>query len=169
LAQHLSRLIPGTQINIEIQILVYAGAGLGTALGLTAAGGFGQRRRYLVAAPMGILGYGLGWLVQVLPYKGAEPLTGLVAVAVAILTLGLGLPSHHLFHAIIAAVGCAAVFASLTALNIYSAHWHLFSSSSAFQLSDGIAFFSTLGAALGFWLSISYYLIVPFLRFLGWR
>lgn len=176
LSQKLSGLVPGTQITIETQILLFAGAGLGTALGLTVAGGFGQRRRYLVAALMGVLGYGLGWLAwQALPNRGAEPLIGLVAVAVAILTLGLGLPSHHLFHSIIATVGCATIFASLATFNIYPANlWYLFSGFTTlapnwYQLSGVIAFFSTLGAALSLWLGISYYLFIPLLRFLGWR
>lgn len=176
ISQQLSSLVPGTQITIETQIILFAGAGLGTALGITVAGGFGQRRRYLVAALIGGLGYGLGWLaLQVLPDGGAEPMIGSVAVAVAILTLGLGLPSHHLFHSVIAAVGCATVFASLATFNIYPVNlWHSFSSSTTFtpgwyQLLDVIAFFSTLGAALSLYLGISYYLLIPLLRFLGWR
>lgn len=176
LSQQLARLVPGTQIVIGTQILLFAVAGLGTALGLTAAGGFGQRRRYLVAAPMGVLGYGLGWVIwQVLPNQGAEALMGFVAFAVALLTLGLGLPSHHLFHTVVAGVGCATVFASLTTFNLYPATLlELFTSSTTStpgwaQLSAEIAFFSALGATLGFWLSISYYLLVPFVRFLGWR
>jgi hypothetical protein len=34
---------------------------------------------------------------------------------------------------------------------------------------DSVAFFGLWGVTLGFWLGVSYYLLVPVLRWLGWR
>lgn len=174
LSQQLLYLVPDTRISVGPEILLFATAGLGTAWGLTVAGGFGQRRRYLVATPMGILAYGLGWLVwQVFPHKGVEALMGLITVAVALLTLGLGLPSHHLVHTVVASVGSATVFAGLATFSLYPpAVGYLFSDSTPHgwsRLWAGIAFFDTLGITLGFWLGVSYYALVPLLRCLGWR
>ena len=175
ISQQLPRLVPDTQIAVGSGILLFAAAGLGTAWGLTAAGGVGQQRRYLVAALMGLLGYGLGWLVwqAATPYPGIEGVAVLIAVAVALLTLGLGLPSHHLVHTVVASAGCTTVFAGLATFNLYpTALWNLFSISATpswLELWAGIAFFGFLSVTVGFWLGVSYYLFVPFLRFLGWR
>ena len=172
LSQQLLRLVPGTQIAIGSEILLFAAAGLGTAWGLTVAGGFGQRRRYLVAALMGLLSYGLGWLVwqAAIPYSGVEGMVGLIAVAVALLTLGLGLPSHYLVHAVVACAGTTTVLASLVSLNLLSVPlFHFNYQPSWLELWVCIAFFSFVSIALSFWLGISYYLVVPFLRLLGWR
>jgi len=168
--QELHGLVPDTQIAVgsEQILLLFAAAGLGTALGLTAAGGFGQRRRFLVAALMGLLGYGLGWLVWLaaIPYSGVERITGFIPVGVAILTLGLGLPSHQLVHAIVASAGTTIIFTSLVSLNFVSAaSFHLYSH----KLLEFVAFFGFVSLALSFWLGVSYYLVVPCLRFLGWR
>jgi len=170
-SQYLPGLVPHSQIALGSEMLVFAAAGLGTALGLTAAGGFGQRRRYLVAALMGLVGYGLGWLVWLAaPYTGVAGMAGLIAVAVALLTLGLGLPSYYLVHAVVAGAGTTTVFASLVSLKIFSAAlFHLYPQASWLELLVCIAFFGFVSVTLSFWLGVSYYLVVPFLRFLGWR
>lgn len=174
LSQQLTFLLGNTQISVAADILLFAVVGMGTAWGLTAAGGFGQRRRYLIAALMGLFGYSLSWLVwQLLTWHTkAAGIAGLIAIAVGFLTLGLGLPSHYLVHSGVASVGCAAVFLILTSLDLYPpGFWHfpIAASPSWLDLAAAIAFFATLGMILGFWLGISFYIIVPLLRFLGWR
>lgn len=172
LSQQLPRLFPDTQIAVGSEILIFTAAGLGTAWGLTAAGGFGQRRRYLVAALMGLLGYGLAWLAwrAATPYSGLESVMGLIVIAVALLTLGLGLPSHYLVHAVIASAGTTTLFAGMVSLNLFPAPlFHLEPQPSWLELWVYIAFFDFVSIALSFWLGVSYYLVVPFLRFLGWR
>lgn len=169
--QQSSRLVLDTQITVGSEILIFMFAGLGTAWGLTAAGGFGQRRRYLVAVLMGLLGYGLGWLVlRVMPYGGIESAMGLIVVAVALITLGLGLPSHYWVHAVIASAGTTTVFASMVSLNLFPIPlFHLEPQPSWLELGIYTTFFCFVSIALSFWLGVSYYLVVPFLRFLGWR
>lgn len=171
LSQQLPRLVPETQIAVGSEILIFTSAGLGTAWGLTAAGGFGQRRRYLVAALMGLLGYGLGWLVwrAAMPYGGVESVMGLIVVAVALITLGLGLPSHYLVHAVIASAGTTTLFASMVSLNLFPTPLFHLPQLNWLEFWVYIAFFGFVGVALSFWLGVSYYLVVPCLRFLGWH
>lgn len=161
-------------LAVEADILLFAVVGMGTAWGLTAAGGFGQRRRYLIAALMGLFGYSLSWLIWqlILGNTGDAGIAVSIAIAVAFLTLGLGLPSHYLVHSAVAAGGCAGVFLLLNSLNIYPpGFWHfpIITSPTWLDLATAIAFFATLSMVLGFSLGISYYIVVPLLRFLGWR
>lgn len=161
--------------EVGAQILLFAAAGWGTAWGLTEAGGFGQRKRRLVAGLMGVFGYGLGWLVWQAATPQASPLLpllGFLAVAVGPLTLGLGLPSHQLVHAFVAAGGTAGFFVSLAALALppdFLLHLFSFSQPSKQIFLNCLGFFSLLGVTIAFWLGVSYYLVVPFLRWLGWR
>ncbi|MBW4637981.1 MAG: serine/threonine protein kinase [Gloeocapsa sp. UFS-A4-WI-NPMV-4B04] len=172
-AQQLPYLFPNTQITVGSEIMMFTAAGLGTAWGLTAAGGFGQRRRYLVAALMGLLGYGLSWLVwrlAMLYSDGLEPGIGLIGVAVTLLTLGIGLPSHYLVHAVVASAGTSILFAGMVNLNLFSTPvFQIIQQPGWFDLWHYIAFFDFVSIAVSFWLGVSYYLIVPCLRFLGWR
>lgn len=164
-------LVPDPQI-VGAEIFIFSAAGLGTAWGLTAAGGFGQRRRYLVAVLMGLLGYGLGWLVwrAAMPYGGVEPVIGLTVVAVALLTLGLGVPSHYLVHAVVTSAGTTTLVASMVSLKLFQTPlFHLELQPSWLELWVYVAFFCFVSIAISFWLGVSYYLVVPFLRFLGWR
>lgn len=157
------------------EIIVFALAGLGTALGITMGGGFCQEYRPLVAGIMGFLGYGIGGVVwQVLVSQAATPiLPGMSsAIAVFILALGLGLPTHEIVHALVAAMGTGLVFAGLVWLNSSLLEAIInFSLSQAdlFELIVGASFFCLLGIVIGFWLGVSYYLLVPVLRWLGWR
>ncbi|MBR8837960.1 MAG: serine/threonine protein kinase [Stigonema ocellatum SAG 48.90 = DSM 106950] len=175
LTQFLSRQLPSIFLNTQTlsgsEMLLFVGAGLGTAWGLTVAGGFGQRRRFLVASLMGIIAYGFGWLVLQLatPQDAADRLVAMILAAVSLLTLGLGLRSHHIVHAVIAAFGTAIVFAGLTVLGFPIDVFDFLTSPSWNDLYLPIAFFGFMGVFLSFWLGVSYYLIVPGLRFLGWR
>ncbi|MBW4547732.1 MAG: serine/threonine protein kinase [Symplocastrum torsivum CPER-KK1] len=176
LSLQLPQFLPNIQVTAWQELLLFAIAGLGTAAGLTLAGGFGQQRRPIVAGLMGILGYGIGWLIwqAAVPFAPVERLLGLItAVAVAPLVLGLGLPSHYLVHAIVAAAGTGTVLGGLVWLRFLPADFlvNLFSHADASlaNLINSLAFFCLWAALLGFWLGVSYYLLVPVLRWLGWR
>jgi len=176
LALQIPLIFPGVEITSWREMLLFAIAGWGTAWGLTLAGGFGQQRRPLVAGVTGILGYSIGWLIwqASVSYAPATRLLGLItAVAVSPLVLGLGLPSHYLVHSLVAAFGTGIIFRGLVSLNFLplSVLINIFSRSNASWLAfiESIAFFCLLGVTVGFWLGVSYYLIVPVLRKLGWR
>ncbi|MEQ9357303.1 MAG: serine/threonine-protein kinase [Coleofasciculus chthonoplastes F2-STO-03] len=188
-------IIPEIQIIPWRELLMFACAGMGTAWGLTEAGGFGQQKRRIIAGITGVFGYSVGWFIwqasisslprerlaglwehwQVsLSYAIADRLLGLVtAVAVIPLVLGLGLPSHYLVHAAVAAAGTGMLFSGLVRLNILPlevlVHIFSFSDGGWLDFINTISFFSLLGITLGFWLGVSYYLLVPVLRWLGWR
>ncbi|MBE9129055.1 MULTISPECIES: serine/threonine protein kinase [unclassified Coleofasciculus] len=195
LSLHWSQILPEIPIVVWRELLLFACAGLGTAWGLTEAGGFGQKKRRLIAGITGILGYSLGWFIwQVsvssvpavglkglwlvwkasVSYKTADGLLAMVtAVTVAFMVLGLGLPSHYLVHGLVAAAGTSAVFGGLVWLQVLPPDdlVHIFSFSTA-TVSDfiySVAFFGLLGVTVGFWLGVSYYLLVPVLRWFGWR
>lgn len=110
-----------TQIALGSEIILFAAAGLATAWGLTVAGSFGQRRRYFVAPLTGFVGYGLGWLVWLAatPYNSFWGMAGLIAGAVTVLTLGLGLRNSYLIHAVFASVGTTILFAILLSFNLF--------------------------------------------------
>lgn len=176
LAYHIPFILPGVEITAWRESLLFAIAGWGTAWGLTLAGGFGQQRRPIIAAVTGTFGYSIAWLIwqtSVATAPASRLLGVMTAVAVVPLVLGLGLPSHYLVHAIIAALGTGAIFSSLVSLNFIPASTlvTLFSRSDAslLLLIESIAFFGLIGISLGFCLGVSYYLIVPVLRWLGWR
>lgn len=179
LAPQLPLFLPHLQKTVWQEILVFAVTGLVTAWGLTLAGGFGQTRRPWVAGLMGIFGYSTGWLIwQALMTPSPHPLPArvlawVIGVAVAPLVLGLGLPSHYLVHALVAAIGTGTVFGGLTWLNILPIQVlvSIFSGSnvSLSAFIDSAAFFCLLGVTLGFWLGVSYYILVPILRWFGWR
>ena len=152
------------------EIVLFAASGLGTAWGITLAGGFSQRRRFLIASLMAIIGYGGGWfLLQLIAPQQAEGWVGLILFAMSLLTLGLGLRSHQIIHAIMTAFGTAIIFAGLINLGLSPT---ILNSSGPFDLSQlwlKIGFFSMLGIFTSFWLGISNYLVVPALKLLGWR
>ncbi|MGB3656183.1 MAG: protein kinase [Rivularia sp. (in: cyanobacteria)] len=152
------------------EIVLFAASGLGTAWGITLAGGFNQKRRFLIASLMGIIGYGGGWFIlQLIAPQQGEAWVGLILFAISLLTLGLGLRSHQIIHAIMTAFGTAIIFAGLINLGLSPS---ILNSSTPFDLSQlwlKIAFFSMLSIFMSFWLGISNYLIVPALKLLGWR
>ncbi|WP_327331244.1 serine/threonine-protein kinase [Calothrix rhizosoleniae] len=163
--QTIPSLATGTQTFLGSEMILFMSAGLGTAWGLTTAGVFGQRRRYLVASLMGITGYGLGYFVgQLMQIEyGEAGILGGILVAISLLTLGLGLPSHYIVHAIIAAYGTAITLSLGISLNlpVVPLQWG--------NLWGDFIFFGLVGISISFWLAVSYYLIVPILRLIGWR
>lgn len=176
LSVQLPLVFPDLQITVGPELLLFALAGLGTGWGLTLAGGFGQKRRPIVAGIMGTLGYSVGWLVWQAAVSNAP--TGRLfalttAVAAVPLVLGLGLPSHYLVHALVAAAGTGVVLGGLVALNVLPASIvvNLLAHTDASWLDfvGSIALFCLWGVTLGLWLGVSYYLLVPVLRWLGWR
>ncbi|ARV59186.1 serine/threonine protein kinase [Nostocales cyanobacterium HT-58-2] len=171
LSHQLPALVLKTPDLPGLELLLFLGAGLGTAWGLTVAGGFGQKRRFFVTSFMGIISYGFGWLVLqfITPQQGGEALVGLILAAVSLLTLSLGLRSHHIVHAIIAGFGTAVVFAGLIFLGFPTNIFDFFRLPNWNEIWLPATFFGFVGVFLSFWLGVSYYLIVPGLRLLGWR
>nr|WP_208492109.1 serine/threonine-protein kinase [aff. Roholtiella sp. LEGE 12411] len=167
----LNQLVPNTQPVLGADILVFLAAGVGTAWGLTMSGCFGQRRRFLVASLMAMISYGFGWLVLQLitPKDSGEGLVAFILVAVCLLTLSLGLRSHHIVYAVIASFGTAIAFAILILLKLTPPIWHFSSQPGWSELWLPLAFFGFVGVFMSFWLGASYYFIVPGLRLLGWR
>ncbi|QLE59567.1 serine/threonine protein kinase [Nostoc sp. TCL26-01] len=172
ISTQLAELVPNTPSGFGAEILVFAFAGLGTAWGLTMSGSFAQRRRFLVASFMGMISYVFGWLfLQVMTTAIApdEALVGATAIAVFLLSLSMGFRSHHIVYAIMGGFGSAIALAVLLILGfpptiIPSSSPHPWS-----ELSLPIVFFASTGILMSFWLAVTYYLIVPTLRFLGWR
>jgi hypothetical protein len=167
--------------TIEPVLLLFAFAGLGTALGLTESGSFGQLRRYWCAGIIGSLGYLLGWMNLQAILDGGTALDGMMgfsAIAIAAVALGLGLPKYHLLHASLAAMGTAALMAGLLdQLPISKAFVADFLAvSTRFSGSAGwqefwviILFFGFLGCAGSFCLGMIHHIFIPFLRCLGFR
>lgn len=171
LGSQLNQLVPNTQPHFGADILVFVAAGWGTAWGLTVSGCFGQRRRFLVASLMGIVSYGFGWFILQLitPKDSGEGLVAMILVAVSLLTLSLGLRSHHIVYAVFAAFGSAIAYAVLILLKLAPAIFQLSSQPGWSELYKPLIFFGSVGFFVSFWLGVSYYLIVPGLRLLGWR
>lgn len=167
----LNQLVPNTQPVFGADILVFVAAGWGTAWGLTVSGCFGQRRRFLVASLMGMISYGFGWLILQLitPKDSGEGLVAVILVAVCLLTLSLGLRSHHIVYAVFAAFGSAIAYAVLILLRLAPPIFQFSSQPAWSELYLALTFFGCVGLLISFWLGVSYYLIVPGLRFFGWR
>ncbi|MEO6860524.1 MAG: serine/threonine protein kinase, partial [Microcoleus sp.] len=96
------------------------------------------------------------------------------AFAIASLTVGMGLRSHQLVHALVVAVCSTGMFLFLNALNIFPGSFFAILSQSSnanfwLQVWGSIVFFGLLGSAIGLCLGVSHYLVVPVLRWLGWR
>ncbi len=171
IGNQLNQLVPNTQPVFGADILVFVAAGWGTAWGLTVSGCFGQRRRFLVASLMGIISYGFGWLILQLitPKDSGEGLVAVILVAVSLLTLSLGLRSHHVVYAVFAAFGSAIAYAVLILLKLAPPIFQFTSQPAWSELYLSLTFFGAVGFFISFWLGVSYYLIVPGLRLLGWR
>ncbi|MTJ53176.1 serine/threonine protein kinase [Anabaena sp. UHCC 0253] len=159
------------QPYIASETIVYAFAGLGTAWGLTLSGCFGQKRRFLMSASMGFLGYALGWLVCqfITSSSNAENLVTWILVSFPLLTLGLGLRTHQLAYAVIAGLGSANILAVLIRFQVSLSLFHFSNIPTGFDIFPAIGFFSLVSILISFCLSLSYYLIIPCLRWLGWR
>ncbi|MCS6791361.1 MAG: serine/threonine protein kinase [Oscillatoriaceae bacterium SKW80] len=168
-------------ISFQPTILLFTFAGLGTALGLTEAGSFGQLRRFAIAGFMGSCGYFLGWwsfYLNVIPStKFANLFLGLmefIVIAIAFLTLGLGLSRPHFLYAAVTALGSAAFIAVTINLKIFPFILQFLSFSQSItpswpQFEASVLFFTLLGCTCAFCLGGSYYFLIPFLRLLGLR
>lgn len=169
--RQLPELVTNTQAMVATEMIVFVGAGWGTAWGLTISGCFGQRKRFLVASLMGMISYGFSWLVWqfITPKDSGEGLLTVVLVAVFLLTLSIDFRSHHIVHAVVATLGTAIVFALLIIFGFPTTVFE-FSGQSIFLTSYlPMIFLSLVSLLMSFWLGVSYYLIVPGLRWLGWR
>lgn len=170
----LHQLIPHMTFNVGPEVLLFAFAGLGTAVGLTDAGGFRQNKQYWLSGLMGVQGYllaGLCWL-EATTSSGVQGII-LGAFAIASLTVGMGLRSHQLVHALVVAVCSTGVFLALNALSIFpGSFFGILVPDPAFgsiQVWGSVVFFGLLGGAIGLCLGVSHYVVVPVLRWLGWR
>ncbi|WP_196519703.1 serine/threonine protein kinase [Nostoc sp. WHI] len=171
ISSQLNELVPNTQLVFGADILVFVAAGWGTAWGLTVSGCFGQRRRFLVASLMGMISYSFGWLILQLitPKDSGEGLVAVILVAVCLLTLSLGLRSHHIIYAVFAGFGSAIGYAVLILLRLAPPIFQFSSQPGWSELYLPLTFFGCVGFFISLWLGVSYYLIVPGLRLLGWR
>ncbi|QJB44874.1 serine/threonine-protein kinase [Dolichospermum flos-aquae] len=159
------------QPYIAAETIVYGFAGLGTGWGLTLSGCFGQKRRFLITALMGLIGYSLGWIACqfITTPNPAESLVTWILISLPLLTLGLGLRSHQIAYAVIAGLGSANLIAIFVRLGLRLHLFHFSSQPQGLDVFSPIGFFSLVSILISFSLSISYYLVVPCLRWLGWR
>ena len=159
------------QPYVAAEIIVYGFAGLGTGWGLTLSGCFEQKRRFLITALMGLIGYSLGWIAcqLITSQNPAESLVTWILISLPLLTVGLGLRSHQIAYAVIAGLGSANWIAIFVRLGLELQLFHFSSQPQGFDVFSSIGFFSLVSILISFSLSISHYLIIPCLRWLGWR
>lgn len=162
-------------------IVLFSCVGLVTAWGLMLAGNLGQKRRYLTATILGIVSYGLGYLVmQKVPSSAMLPQDSILMIGVAtfILIWGLGLPSHKIVYALISSVGTSFALLGLLQLvmnivviilGIFGIHNNFISSFNWANPVFNMVFFSSMGIIIAFWLSVTHFFVVPVLKMLGWR
>ena len=176
LNEGLHQLIPNMTFAVGPEVLLFAFAGWGTAVGLTDAGSFRQQKQYWLSGLMGAQGYllaGLCW-TEATASSGVQGII-LGAFAIASLTVGMGLRSHQLVHALVVAACSTGMFLFLNVLNIFPGSFLgilSLSSGASFgwlQVWGSVVFFGLLGSAIGLCLGVSHYLVVPVLRWLGWR
>jgi serine/threonine protein kinase len=157
-------------------IILFGFAGLGTAIGLTDGGAFNQYRHYFWAGLMGMIGYGCAGIFwsDAINYKTIEDMILWGSLSMATIAMGLGLQSHRFVYALGVAIGTALIFSALHGLNLFPEQfWNLLRFSegkpSWLQFWMSIGFFGVLGGAIALCLGICHYLIIPVLRWLGWK
>lgn len=98
---------------------------------------------------------------------GAEGILVGVVAAITLLKFGLGLRSHYIVYAIIAAYGTAITLSFAIAFSVlpilrfsHPLGWD--------DLWISFAFFGFTGVCISLWLAISYYVVVPILRLICW-
>ncbi|MFM9265183.1 serine/threonine-protein kinase [Tychonema sp. BBK16] len=175
LNEGLRQLIPNMTFAVGPEVLLFGFAGFGTAIGLTDAGSFRQQKQYWLSGMMGVQGYllaGLCWLES----SASTGVQGIIlgGFAIASLTVGMGLRSHQLVHALVVAGCSTGVFLFLNALSVFPGSFlESFASSNAtlgfWEVWGAVGFFGLLGSAIGLCLGVSHYLVVPLLRWLGWK
>jgi ABC-type amino acid transport system permease subunit len=170
LAHQLPNLVEN-QPYIAAETIVYAFAGLGTGWGLTLSSCFDQKRRFLITSLMGLIGYSLGWIACqfITTENNAETLVVWMLISLPLLTLGLGLRSHKIAYTVIAGLGSANLIAILVRLGLGLHLFHFAREPQGLDILAPLGFFSFVSILLSLCLSISYYFIVPCLRWLGWR
>lgn len=175
LAEELPNLLPNVPIALGPEVLIWGMAGLSTAIGLTTAGGFEQRRRYLLAGFMGILAYTVGgasgqlidqwagvefqaWELEIL-----EKLN--LGIATGLLTLGLGLGRDHLLQALMVTLGTILIFWGGDQFNLLpDVILHFPSAGEQVNLLNSVRFMALLSCTTAFCLGVSHYLFLPLFR-----
>lgn len=162
-------------MQLGCELMVFGAAGLGTALGLTIAGGFDQRRCPIQASLLGAIGYISGLLgLRVAAFDGV--LVGLIVfaeLAPVLLVLGLGLPTPRLLYAAVAGIATTGVLVNLAAANLgfMIAFWQFLYPQTPAMAADEASWwgclivFSLLGVLLGGCLGLSRYVLMPLF---GW-
>lgn len=171
--QELAWWFPELSWQISPAIFVFALAGLGTAVGLTDAGSFQQRRRYGLAASLG----GLGYLVMGILWPVITALVGqeLAMMAMGIMTgmsvtLGLGLRDHAAIYGLGVGIGAGLGLTLLTSLNLIPGSFFqlfiLVNPPSFWEFWSCLLVFGFLGGFTGVLLGLIHYLVVPVWRWL---
>ncbi|MGL5134042.1 MAG: hypothetical protein ACRC78_16075, partial [Planktothrix sp.] len=167
-------------ITLGAEVLVWGFAGLGAGIGLTNAGGFGQRRRYGLAGIMGILGYMVGGasgqlinkLLENRDLGGWEELFKQLpfGIAAGLVTLGLGLRSDQLFQGIFVLLTVTTVFFGFNQFNILPEGMLQFPTQmqnfNLPQFLHNLGFMALLSGTTAFCLGITHYFILPLFRWL---
>ena len=179
LAQELPRILPKVPLTLGAEVLVWGLAGLGAGIGLTDAGGFGQRRRYWLAGIMGILGYIVGGASEQLINKlGNIGLQGWklelfnqlpFGIAAGLVTLGLGLRSDQIFQGIFVLLTVTTIFLGFNQFHIFLPQEMLkfpteMQNFNLPQFRHNLGFMALLSGATAFCLGITHYFILPLLR-----
>ncbi|CAD5954642.1 Serine/threonine-protein kinase F [Planktothrix agardhii] len=179
LAQELPRILPKVPLTLGAEVLVWGLAGLGAGIGLTDAGGFGQRRRYWLAGIMGMLGYIVGGASEQLINKlGNIGLQGWklelfnqlpFGIAAGLVTLGLGLRSDQIFQGIFVLLTVTTIFLGFNQFHIFLPQEMLkfpteMQNFNLPQFRHNLGFMALLSGATAFCLGITHYFILPLLR-----
>jgi hypothetical protein len=179
LAQELPRILPKVPLTLGAEVLVWGLAGLGAGIGLTDAGGFGQRRRYWLAGIMGMLGYIVGGASeQLINQFGNIGLQGWklelfnqlpFGIAAGLVTLGLGLRSDQLFQGIFVLLTVTTLFLGFNQFHIFLPQEMLkfpteMQNFNLPQFRHNLGFMALLSGATAFCLGITHYFILPLLR-----
>ncbi|WP_237745622.1 MULTISPECIES: serine/threonine-protein kinase [Planktothrix] len=175
LAQELPRILPKVPLTLGAEVLVWGLAGLGAGIGLTDAGGFGQRRRYWLAGIMGILGYIVGGASEQLINKlGNIGLQGWklelfnqlpFGIAAGLVTLGLGLRSDQIFQGIFVLLTVTTIFLGFNQFHILPQGMLQFPTQIQYSnLWHNLGFMALLSGTTAFCLGITHYFILPLFR-----
>ncbi|WRH68618.1 MAG: hypothetical protein RSE13_10905 [Planktothrix sp. GU0601_MAG3] len=180
LAHELPEILPNVPLTLGAEVLVWGLAGLGAGIGLTDAGGFGQRRRYFLAGIMGMLGYivggaseqlinnlkniGLqGWELELfnqLPF----------GIAAGLVTLGLGLRNDQIFQGIFVLLTVTTLFFGFNQFDILPPELLKFPTEmqdpNLSQFWHNLGFMALLSGTTAFCLGITHYFILPLFRWI---
>jgi len=181
LAHELPEILPNVPLTLGAEVLVWGLAGLGAGIGLTDAGGFGQRRRYWLAGIMGMLGYIVGGASGQLINKILENI-GLhgwkldwfnqlpFGIAAGLVTLGLGLRSDQLFQGIFVLLTVTTLFFGFNQFHILPPGMLHFPTQmqhpNLSQFWHNLGFMALLSGTTAFCLGITHYFILPLFRWL---